>query len=172
MSLFRWSFRRQFLVGFVACAALLAYALYVQFQLKILPCPFCIFQRIAFAALGLVFLVGGLHAPRRAGARRIWSLLALVAAAVGMGYAGRHSWVQLFPPELPSCGPGLNFMLESQGWMGAARQVLMANGDCSAIDWKFLGLSMPMWCLLWFIALAAWALYAGFKRRQTPLFRR
>lgn len=172
MSPFRWSFRGQFLLGFIACAALLGYALYVQFQLQILPCPFCIFQRIAFAVLGLVFLVGGLHAPRDAGARRAWSLVALIAAGMGMSYSARHSWVQLYPPEMPNCGPGLNFMLEGQGWLGAARQVLMANGDCSAIDWKFLGLSMPMWCLLWFIGLALWALYAGFKRRQTHLFRR
>ena len=172
MSPFRWSFRSQFLLGFVACAALLGYALYVQFQLQILPCPFCIFQRIAFAALGLVFLVGGLHAPRGPGARRAWSLLALIAAVVGMGYSGRHAWVQLYPPEMPNCGPGLNFMVESQSWLGAARQVLMANGDCSAIDWQFLGLSMPMWCLLWFIGLALWALYAGFKYRQIHLFRR
>lgn len=172
MSPFGWSFRIQFLLGFLACAALLAYALYVQLQLQILPCPFCIFQRIAFAALGLVFLIGGLHSPRAAGTRRAWSLLALVAAVVGMGYSGRHAWVQLYPPEMPNCGPGLNFLVESQSWLGAARQVLMANGDCSAIDWKFLGLSMPMWCLLWFIGLAFWALYAGFKRRQTHLFRR
>ena len=41
----------------------------------------------------------------------------------------------------------------------------MADGDCSNINWQFLGLSMPMWCLLWFIALAAWALLAGFRRR-------
>ena len=83
MSPFRWSFRSQFLLGFAACAALLAYALYVQFQLQILPCPFCIFQRIAFAALGLVFLIGGIHAPRGAGARRWYAVLALVPASWG-----------------------------------------------------------------------------------------
>ena len=80
MNPFRWSFRSQFLLGFVACAALLVYALYVQFQLGIDPCPFCIFQRICFAALGLVFLLGALHAPRDTGARKAWSLLAFVAA--------------------------------------------------------------------------------------------
>jgi disulfide bond formation protein DsbB len=162
---FRWSFRKQFLVGFACCAALLGYAFYVQFHLRIQPCPFCIFQRIAFAALGLAFLAGGLAAPRSQGARKAWSLLALVPALVGIGYAGRHSWVQLYPPEMPSCGPGLNFMLERNSWLGVARKVLMADGDCSNINWQFLGLSMPMWCLLWFLALAAWALLAGFRRR-------
>ena len=80
MNPFRWSFRSQFLLGFAVCAALLGYAFYVQFQLGIEPCPFCIFQRIAFASLGIVFLLGGLHAPRAPGGRKAWSLLAFVAA--------------------------------------------------------------------------------------------
>ena len=55
----------------------------MQFQLGILPCPFCIFQRLCFAALGIVFLLGALHAPRAPGARKGWALLALVALHVG-----------------------------------------------------------------------------------------
>ena len=172
MNPFRWSFRSQFLLGFAVCAALLGYAFYVQFQLDIQPCPFCIFQRIAFAALGIVFLLGGLHAPRAPGGRRAWSLLAFVAAAVGAGYAGRHSWVQLNPPAMPSCGPGLNFIVEQHSWLGAARKVLLATGDCSAIDWQFLGLSMPMWCLVFFVAMGLGALYAGFRRRHHHRFHR
>ena len=172
MNPFSWSFRSQYLLGFAICAALLGYAFYVQFQLGIQPCPFCIFQRICFAALGLVFLIGGLSSPRSAGARKGWSLLAVAAAAAGVSYAGRHAWVQLYPPELPSCGPGLNFIVEQHSWLGAARQVLLATGDCSNIDWRFLGLSMPMWCLLWFVALGLWALYAGWKRRHGHRFHR
>ena len=64
MNPFRWSFRAQFLAGFLGCAALIAYAIYTQLYQGLEPCPLCIFQRIAYAALGLVFLVGGLHAPR------------------------------------------------------------------------------------------------------------
>ena len=172
MNPFRWSFRQQFLFGFAICAALLGYAFFVQFQLGIQPCPFCIFQRICFAALGLVFLLGALHAPRAAGPRKAWGVLAFVAAAAGMGYAGRHSWVQLNPPDFPSCGPGLNFIVEQHSWLGAARKVLQATGDCSSIDWQFLGLSMPMWALFWFVALGLGALYAGFQRRHAHRFRR
>ena len=142
--------------GFLCCAALLGYAFYVQFQLADTAVPFCIFQRIAFAGLGLVFLVGGLASPSKARCAQGLGLLALARRSPASAYAGRHSWVQLFPPEMPNCGPGLNFMLERQSWLGVARKVLMADGDCSNINWQFLGLSMPMWCLLWFIALAAW----------------
>ena len=144
MNPFRWSFRSQFLLGFAVCAALLGYAFYVQFQLGIEPCPFCIFQRIAFAALGIVFLLGAVHAPRSPGARKAWGLLALVAAGVGAGVSGRHSWVQMHPPEMPTCAPTWNFLVEQNSWLGVVRKVLLAKGDCSSIDWQFLGLSMPM----------------------------
>ena len=70
MNPFQWSFRAQFLAGFLGCAAILAYAIHTQLNLGLEPCPLCIFQRIAYAALGLVFLVGGLHGPRGAGGRR------------------------------------------------------------------------------------------------------
>ena len=166
------SFRAQFLLGLAACVALLGYAFYVQFQLGIQPCPFCIFQRLCFAALGMVFLLGALHDPRAPGARKAWSVLAVIAAGAGAGYAGRHSWVQLNPPELPSCGPGLNFIVEQHSWLGAAREVLLATGDCSNIDWTFLGLSMPMWVLAWFVGLGLWALHAGFRGRGKHRFHR
>jgi disulfide bond formation protein DsbB len=172
MNPFRWSFRTQFLLGFAVCAGLIAYALYLQLVQQLQPCPFCIFQRLSYAALGVVFLAGGLLAPRAAGARRAWAVLALLPALVGMGYAGRHVWVQLHPPPLPSCGPGLNFMVEQHSWLGAARRVLLATGDCSNMDWSFLGLTMPMWSLLWFVLLAAWALQAGWRARPVYRFRR
>lgn len=162
---FAWPFRTQFLAGFLACASLLAYAFYVQFVERIEPCPFCILQRLAFAAAGALFLLGGLLAPRGAGWRKAWGALAFLANAVGAGIAARHLHVQLFPPELPSCGAGLNYMLETQSWLGVVRKVLTSYGDCSAIDWSFLGLSMPAWTLVWFVALATLALVAGFGRR-------
>lgn len=162
----RWTFRQQYFLGFLACVGLLAYAIYLQFVEQLQPCPFCIFQRIAFAALGVVFLLGALHAPRRAGARRFWAVLATLAALVGAGIAGRHVWVQLYPPEIPSCGAGLSFMVEQRGVMGTINKVLTGSGDCAVIDWSFLGLTMPMWSLLWFLLLGVFALWAGLMRRR------
>ena len=59
MNPLRWSFRAQCFLGFAICAGLLGYALYVQFVQQLEPCPFCIFQRLAFAATGVFFLLGG-----------------------------------------------------------------------------------------------------------------
>lgn len=158
------SFRTVFLLGFLACAGLLAYALYTQFALHLQPCPFCIFQRVAMAAAGVLFLIGGLHAPKGRTGRRVYGALTLLACLIGAGIAARHVWVQVFPPPVSACGAGLDFLVEMQGWSGAIRKVLTATGDCSNIDWRFLGLSMPAWVLIWFLALGAWALWAGFRR--------
>ena len=95
MNPFRWSFRAQFLLGFLACAALLSFALYSQYYGGLMPCPLCTFQRGAFILLGAVFLIGALHAPRSPSGRRTYGVLALLAAGSGISVAGRHVWFRL-----------------------------------------------------------------------------
>lgn len=166
MNPFRASFRTQFLLGFLACAGLLAYGFYVQLHDGLEPCPLCIFQRVAFFGLGLVFLAGGLHAPAGRGGRRVYGALSLIAAGVGIAIAGRHVWLQNLPPEqVPTCGPGLDYMLEAMPISGVVRKVMTGSGECANVDWSLLGLSMPAWSLLCFVLLAAWAGYAAFGRR-------
>ena len=165
MKPFRASFRTQFLLGFMACAGLLAYAFYVQFQDGLEPCPLCIFQRVAFAALGIVFLIGGLHAPTGPAGRRVYGVLSLLNAGVGMAIAGRHVWLQNLPPdEVPTCGPGLDYMIDAMPISGVIRKVLTGSGECASVDWTFFGLSMPAWTLVCFIVLAGWAAFAAFRR--------
>ncbi|MDQ3617721.1 MAG: disulfide bond formation protein B [Pseudomonadota bacterium] len=162
----RDAFRTRFLLGFVACAGLLAYAFYLQLHDGLVPCPLCIFQRAAFAALGLVFLIGGLHAPARASGRRVYGVLGLLASLVGIAIAGNHVRLQHLPPEqVPACGPGLDYMLEAMPITGVVRKVMTGSGECADVDWTMLGLSMPVWSLICFVLLGAWAAYVAFRRR-------
>lgn len=166
MNPFRATFRTQFLLGFLACVGLLAYGFYVQLHDGLEPCPLCIFQRVAFFGLGLVFLAGGLTAPKGRGGRRVFGALSLIAAGVGIAIAGRHVWLQNLPPEqVPTCGPGLDYMLDAMPISGVVRKVMTGSGECANIDWSLLGLSMPVWSLWCFVLLAAWAGYAAFARR-------
>ena len=128
---FAWSFRGQYLAGFALCAALLAFALYVQFGMLMLPCPLCILQRIAFAAMGVAFLLGGLHSPKGRVGRAVYGLLVLVPAAAGAGVAGRHVWLQSLPPsEVPLCSSmGLDYMVQAMGPMNALSKVLTGSGE-------------------------------------------
>jgi disulfide bond formation protein DsbB len=163
----RWSFRAQFLSGFLVCAALLAYALYLEYYGGLVPCPLCTFQRGAFVLLGLVFLIGGLHAPRGPAGRRTYGILALLASALGISIAGRHVWLQHLPADqVPACGPDLSFMMEAFPLSDVLRKVFTGSGECARVDWTFLGLAMPAWSLICFVVLALCALYAGFRGRK------
>ena len=164
---FAWSFRAQYFAGFLACAALIAYAIYLQFVTLLMPCPLCILQRVAFAAMGVAFLLGAVHSPKGRLGRACYGLLVLVPAAAGAGVAGRHVWLQSLPPsEVPLCtSMGLEYMVEAMGPMSALSKVLTGSGECAKVDWTFLGVSMPGWGLAWFIGLAVGALWAALRKR-------
>ena len=169
MSPVRWSFRALMLGGAAACVALIGFAIYSQLQWGLEPCPLCIFQRLAFAALGIVLLLAGLHGPRGSGGRATYGLLGFAAAAVGVGIAGRHVWLQMHPPGFVTCGAPFAFMRQTLDTPTLVKRVLTGSGDCGTVDWTFLGLSMPAWSLLWFALLGAVALYAGLRRRRRGL---
>jgi len=159
-------FRIQFLLGALACAALMGYALYAQYVLHLEPCPLCIFQRVAVIALGVVFLLGALVGPKSSGGQRAWSLLAVLMALAGIAVAGRHLWIQSLPADqVPECGPPLPYMLHMMSFSKVLAKVFTGSGECAQINWRFLGLAMPGWVMIGFIVLAAWALFAGFRRK-------
>jgi len=157
--------RRGNLLGFMACLALMGYALYAQHILGLEPCPLCIFQRVAVILLGMVFLVAALHGPGRAG-RSVYALLVLAAAAAGAGVAGRHLWLQSLPPErVPACGPGLDYMLEAFPFTEMLQTVLSGSGECAQVDWRFLGLAMPAWVLISIVLLGAYGIWNNLRQR-------
>lgn len=134
--------------GFLACIAMMAYALYAEHVLLLEPCPLCVFQRIAVISLGVIFLMATLHDPS-AGGRRVYALLVLLAAGAGAGVAGRHVWLQNLPPDqVPSCGPGFDYILDSFPLSEALNMIFTGSGECASIDWNFLGLTMPAWVLI------------------------
>ena len=154
-----------YLIGFLFCAGLIAFALYLQYKLAEDPCPLCIFQRIAVAALGLVSLIAALHNPRDFG-NRIYASLSVIAAAIGGAIAGRHVWLQHMPKDqVPECGPGLNYLLETQPWMQALSKVLKGSGECAEVGWTFLHMSIPEWTLICFIVLGVVAIVQFLNRR-------
>ena len=165
MNPFSWSFRTQFLAGVIVCASLLVYALYAQYKLFLDPCPLCIFQRVVFIGMGLVFLLGALHGPKSLG-RKVYGLLVFFVAMIGVGIAGRHAWLQNLPPDqVPACGPGLDYMLEAFPLNKTLSMVFTGSGECANVDWHFIGLTMPTWTLICYVLLGVGAVWAGFRRR-------
>lgn len=163
MKPFRWSFRLSFFLGFLICIGLLGFALFAESYWNLIPCPLCIFQRGAFIGMALFFLLGALHAPRGAG-RWWYTGGALVGAVIGIAVAGRHLWIQSLPADqVPSCGPPLEYMFGAFPFAKVLKLVFTGSGECAKVE-SILGLPMPAWALLWFVALAVLAIMATRRR--------
>jgi protein dithiol:quinone oxidoreductase len=162
--------RRGNLLGFLACACLLAYAYYSQFFLHLEPCPLCIFQRVGLFALGVLFLIAALHDPAAFG-RRMYALLLSLAALATIGIALRHLYIQSLPPgSVPACGASLDFMLKVFSLSEVLVKVLTGSGECARVTWEFLGLAMPAWVLISAVVLGGFGLWVNL-RHQRPVLR-
>jgi len=130
----------------------------------LMPCPLCVFQRMAVIALGIVFLVAALHNPVGRG-NLVYAGLLAVAAATGAGVAGRHVWLQNLPADqVPSCGPGFDYIIDSFPLSDALKMIFTGSGECASIDWAFLGLSMPAWVLISIILVGSLGIWNNLRR--------
>lgn len=163
MNPLRWSYRTSFFAGFVICAALLGFALYAQYVWAMIPCPLCVFQRVGFVVMGLFFLAGAIHAPRGRG-RWLYTGGVLLAGLWGIAVAGRHLWIQSLPAdEVPSCGGDLSYLMSAFPFAKVLKLVFTGSGECAKVE-PILGLPIPAWSLIWFIALTVAAVVATRRR--------
>jgi disulfide bond formation protein DsbB len=154
------------ILGLVVCAGMMTFALYSQHVLGLEPCPLCIFQRVAVVGLGLLFLMAAIHSPGRLGCWIYASLLLLVSLA-GSAVSARHVWLQSLPPDqVPSCGPGLDFMLDTFPFTEVLNMVLSGSGECAEVAWSLLGLSMPAWTLIGLLGLGLYGVAVNLLPRS------
>ena len=147
--------RSAYLLGFLVCAGLMGYALYLQYVMDLEPCPLCIFQRVAVIAMGLVFLIAAFHNPGRSGAGA-YALLQLLIGGAGAAIAARQVWLQSLPKDqVPACGMGLDYMLETLPFSDVLQKVFEGSGECAEKGWEFLHLSIAGWTLVFFVAMIA-----------------
>ena len=144
--------RRALALVCAACIAMLLFGLYLQHVVGLEPCPMCIVQRYA---LILVAVVAGLTAL----AHRNTLLLAgsgfmVLLSALGAFVAARQSFLQWFPPPEASCGRDLYGMIETFPLKRVIPLIFKGSGDCTKIDWTFLGLSIANWSFICFTAIA------------------
>jgi len=132
----------------VVSLGLLAFGLYLQHYEGLNPCPMCIVQRYA---LILVAVFAGLTAM--SGKKSIWfvgTLLTLLMAGFGAYTEANQSWLQWFPPEVATCGRDLYGMIETFPLKRAIPMIFRGGGDCSTVDWTFLGGSIANWSFICF----------------------
>ena len=159
--------RRLYLAGALFAGGLMGFGLFLQYVKHQDPCPLCMVQRLIFIAILVVFVLAALQGPKRAGERVYAALIALLSLS-GVAVASRHIWIQNLPKDqLPACGPGLDYMLETMPMAKVWKELLHGSGECAEKGWTFLTLGIPEWSLLCYLALGAWAMLIAF-RKQSP----
>ena len=148
--------RRLLALVALVCVALLAFGLYLQHVVGLEPCPMCIVQRYTLVLVAIVSGVSTLSARRNfliTGA----SLLVLLSG-FGAFVAARQSFLQWYPPEIVSCGRDFYGMIETFPLKRSIPMIFKGSGDCTAIDWTFLGGSIANWSFASFVLIGVIAL--------------
>lgn len=159
------------------CACLFAFSViatfvaifYFQRHLGLEPCPLCIFQRIGVWIMGVFAFIGMLINPKKLWAKlTLWGGMTL-GVLWGFAIAGRHVWLQHLPAdEVPACGPGLNYWVDTLPVLQVFQEVLKGSGECAVIDWQFLGFSIPEYTLAMFVVFLTMLLFGFFKIIKKP----
>lgn len=152
------------LAGFLACAGMMGFALYAQYFLLLDPCPLCVFQRIATISLGVVFLLAFLHNAGNIGSK-IYAALVALTAGFGVGVAIWHVRLQnMSSDEVPSCGPGFEYIMENFALFDALSLIFKGSGECADVVWRLLGLSMPSWVIIGLGGLGIAGIWNNFRK--------
>ncbi len=148
-----------YLLGFIVSFAIVALALVIQTQYNLEPCPLCITQRIIFMALGTLFLITAFIPPSHL-LKKIFTLLLALVGLGGAGVAIRHWYLQANKESMiADCGVGFDYMFENFPLEKAFKLLFRGTGDCAAIDWTFLGLTLPQLGLISFLGLVVYGIY-------------
>lgn len=158
---------------FLASVVGMAFALYLEHVQGLEPCPLCVFQRIGLIGLGLISLIALLHNPKSNGGKRTYAFLGSLSILWSAGVAARHVWLQHLPPDkVPSCGPGLDYWVETLPLKSVFEQVLTGSGECAKVDWTLFGQPLPVWSFLFFSVLLIVSLWQLFRQYQTAPVKR
>ena len=125
----------------------------------------CIVQRYAMTVIGLLALLAVLI--RQVRLQQLLVLLAVLTAGFGAFVAARQSWLQWYPPNIISCGRDFYGMIESFPLQRAIPLIFRGSGDCTKIDWTFLGGSIANWSFVAFIAMGLWLALVVWRKIQT-----
>ena len=160
MKLSSITLQRWMLLTALASIGMLVFGFYLQHVVGLNPCPMCIVQR--YALIGVVVL--GLIGWRLQGKGLALTALVLALDAGFGGFtAARQSWLQWYPPEIVTCGRDFYGMVENFPLNRAIPMIFKGSGDCTKIDWTFLGGSIANWSFVVFVVFGLMGLWVAFK---------
>jgi len=155
--------RAAFGLAALVCAGLLGTGYFLQYFQGQDPCPLCYVQRFFYYGVLVVSAVAALHGPSGR-VVAVYGVGALLFALGGFATAVRHVWLQHLPADqVPACGPDLMFMLENLPFARTIEKLFKGAGQCAEVKWRFLGLSIAEWSLVWFTILVVFTAWIGWR---------
>ena len=149
---------------FIACIILLGIAYFMQYIMGLSPCYLCITQRFFIAIIGLFSLLAFIHNK----GPKIYGLIVAFSALVGGFFASKQLWLQSLPPEkIPACGPPVDYLFDSFNVSEAVKILIQGDGNCAAVQWTFIGISIPGWSLICFIAIVILSVLKIIRNNKT-----
>ncbi len=147
-----------------SCIAMLCFGFYLQHVGGLEPCPMCIVQRYAMILIAILSIIASATAIKGIQIGTSW--LVIITALGGAFVAARQSWLQWYPPEIASCGRDIYGMIETFPLQNLVPMILKGSGDCTKIDWTFLGGSIANWSFLCFVGIATLAIWAALRAKS------
>ena len=160
------SFTKVNLLGAILSFIMIGAALLIQLIYELEPCPLCITQRIIFIVIGFIFVFFFLL--KHNFITRIAHLLMLATASItGIVFSGRHIMIQEKWITVPAeCGIDLNYMFENFPLTQAMNLLFKGTGDCSNIDWNFIGITLPQLALMGYLLFLTIAIITFLKIKK------
>lgn len=138
------------------CGVLLIFiaVFYFQNHLQLEPCYLCITQRVFVIAIAVICALAALHNPAQYG-QKIYAGLSALMAVIGGYFSAKQLWLQGLPEDqVPACGVPVDYLFDAFSLSEALSHLLRGDGNCAEVQWELLGISMPGWVLIAFIAYA------------------
>ncbi len=151
--------KRFFVLLGATSLGLIIVALLFEHMLLLKPCLLCYAQRACVYLVILLSLVGFLHKNQSLIIFRSYISLAIAIIVCGISFSIRQLYLQNLPPELvPTCGPDIDYLFETLPILEVFMLAIRGDGNCAEVLWSFLGISIPGWLLVAFVALFIYAM--------------
>jgi disulfide bond formation protein DsbB len=142
------------------CFAAVGLALVSQHLFDMMPCAWCVFQRLLYLIIGVVCLIGA------AGGRLLARLAAALAALLAAGGIAAAWYQTSVASKMLSCAQTFaDRFMSGSGLDAGAPWLFGIYATCMDAMVKVLGVEYAMWSLLLFALLLVMALWALLTRR-------
>ena len=159
--------KRFFVLLGATSLGLIIVALLFEHMLLLEPCLLCYAQRACVYLVILLSLVGFLHKNQSLIIFRSYISLAIAIIVCGISLSIRQLYLQNLPPELvPTCGPDIDYLFETLPILEVFMLAIRGDGNCAEVLWSFLGISIPGWLLVAFVALFIYAMVSLFISKK------